>query len=133
MMGSYNVDIVTPIRKIKLDDVSYLRCPGLDGSFGVMKNHREGIFGLSVGEVKITQNGRDEYFATSGGFAEIMNDSVKLLVESMEKSNEIDADRASQSLERAQERKIEQDSELNEIRIEASLARALNRLRISKR
>ena len=132
-MGSYNVDIVTPIREIKLDDVSYLRCPGLDGSFGVMKNHREGIFALSVGEVKITQNGRDEYFATSGGFAEIMNDSVKLLVESMEKSNEIDADRASQSLERAQERKIEQDSELNEIRIEASLARALNRLRISKR
>ena len=133
MMGSYNVDIVTPIREIKLDDVSYLRCPGLDGSFGVMKNHREGIFALSVGEVKITQNGRDEYFATSGGFAEIMNDSVKLLVESMEKSNEIDADRASQSLERAQERKIEQDSELNDARIEASLVRALNRLQISKR
>jgi len=132
-MGSYNVDIVTPIREIKLDNVSYLRCPGLDGSFGVMKNHREGIFALSVGEVKVTQNGRDEYFATSGGFAEIINDSVKLLVESLEKSNEIDADRASKSLERAQERKIEQDSELNETRIEASLARALNRLRISKR
>ena len=132
-MGSYNVDIVTPIREIKLDNVSYLRCPGLDGSFGVMKNHREGIFALSVGEVKVTQNGKDEYFATSGGFAEIINDSVKLLVESLEKSNEIDADRASKSLERAQERKIKQDSELNEIRIEASLARALNRLRISKR
>jgi len=132
-MGSYNVDIVTPIREIKLEDISYLRCPGLDGSFGVMKNHREGIFALSVGEVKVTQNGSDEYFATSGGFAEIINDSVKLLVESLEKSNEIDADRASKSLERAQERKIEQDSELNETRIEASLARALNRLRISKR
>jgi len=132
-MGSYNVDIVTPIREIKLEDISYLRCPGLDGSFGVMKNHREGIFALSVGEVKVTQNGSDEYFATSGGFAEIINDSVKLLVESLEKSNEIDADRASKSLERAQERKIEQDSELNETRIDASLARALNRLRISKR
>jgi len=132
-MGSYNVDIVTPIREIKLEDISYLRCPGLDGSFGVMKNHREGIFALSVGEVKVTQNGSDEYFATSGGFAEIINDSVKLLVESLEKSNEIDADRASKSLERAQERKVEKDSELNETRIEASLARALNRLRISKR
>ena len=59
--------------------------------------------------------------------------NLKLLVESLEKSNEIDADRASKSLERAQERKIEQDSELNETRIDASLARALNRLRISKR
>jgi F-type H+-transporting ATPase subunit epsilon len=132
-MSSYNVEIVTPIRKIKLGEVSYLRCPGLDGSFGVMKNHREGVFALSVGEVKVTQNGKDEYFATSGGFAEIVDDSVKLLVESLEKSNEIDADRANKSLERAQERKIEQDSELNDTRIEASLVRAINRLRISKR
>tara|TARA_B100000959_G_C14931101_1_gene603682 strand:- start:1264 stop:1638 length:375 start_codon:yes stop_codon:yes gene_type:complete len=124
---------VTPIREIKLGDVSYLRCPGLDGSFGVMRNHREGIFALSVGEVKVTQNGKDEYFATSGGFAEILNDSVKLLVESLERSNEIDADRANKSFERAQERRIKQDSELNETRIEASLVRALNRLRISKR
>jgi F-type H+-transporting ATPase subunit epsilon len=132
-MNSYNVKIVTPIREIKLGDVSYLRCPGLDGSFGVMRNHREGIFALSVGEVKVTQNGKDEYFATSGGFAEILNDSVKLLVESLERSNEIDADRANKSFERAQERRIKQDSELNETRIEASLVRALNRLRISKR
>jgi len=132
-MSCYNVEIVTPIREIKLGDVSYLRCPGLDGSFGVMRNHREGIFALSVGEVKVTQNGKDEYFATSGGFAEILNDSVKLLVESLERSNEIDADRANKSFERAQERRIKQDSELNETRIEASLVRALNRLRISKR
>ena len=132
-MNSYNVDIVTPIREVKFRDVSYLRCPGLDGSFGVMKKHREGVFALSVGEIKITQNGKDEYFATGGGFAEILDDSVKLLVESLEQSNEIDSDRANQSLERAKKRKIERDLKLNEARIEASLARAINRLRISKR
>jgi F-type H+-transporting ATPase subunit epsilon len=132
-MNSYNVEIVTPIREIKLDDVAYLRCPGLDGSFGVMSNHREGVIALSVGEIKVTQNGQDEYFATGGGFAEIVDDSVKLLVESLEKSNEIDSERASQSLERAKTRKIKKDSELNEARIDASLARALNRLQISKR
>jgi F-type H+-transporting ATPase subunit epsilon len=132
-MNSYNVEIVTPIREIKLDEVAYLRCPGLDGSFGVMSNHREGVIALSVGEIKVTQNGQDEYFATGGGFAEIVDDSVKLLVESLEKSNEIDSERASQSLERAKTRKIKKDSELNEARIDASLARALNRLQISKR
>tara|TARA_B100000676_G_C17618857_1_gene600624 strand:+ start:92 stop:490 length:399 start_codon:yes stop_codon:yes gene_type:complete len=132
-MNSYNVDIVTPIREVKFRDVSYLRCPGFDGSFGVMKKHREGVFALSVGEIKITQNGKDEYFATGGGFAEILDDSVKLLVESLEQSNEIDSDRANQSLERAKKRKIERDLKLNEARIEASLARAINRLRISKR
>ena len=132
-MTSYNVEIVTPIREIKLDDVIYLRCPGLNGSFGVMKNHREGIFALSVGEIKVTQNGKNEYFATGGGFAEIIDDSVKILVESLEKSNEIDLDRANKSFERAKKRKTKQDSDLNEARVEASLARALNRLKISKR
>ena len=132
-MNSYNVEIVTPIRKEKFESVGYLRCPGLDGSFGVMKKHRGGVFALSVGEIKITQNGKDEYFATGGGFAEILDNSVKLLVESLEKSNEIDSERANKSLERAKKRKIKRDLELNESRIEASLVRAINRLRISKR
>ena len=98
-----------------------------------MNNHREGIFALSVGEIKVSLNGKSEYYATGGGFAEIFNDSVKLLVESLEKSNEIDSDRANDSLKRAQQRKTEQNSEINDARVEASLVRALNRLRVSKR
>ena len=132
-MNTYNVEIVTPIRELKIDNVVYLRCPGLDGSFGVMKNHREGIFALSVGEIKVTQNGKDEYFSTGGGFAEVIDDSIKLLVESLERSSEIDLDRANRSLERAEKRKAEKESGLNVARLEASLARALNRLKISKR
>ena len=132
-MTVYGVEIVTPIRELKLDDVSYLRCPGLDGAFGIMSNHREGIFALTVGEIKVSQNGKSEYYATGGGFAEIYNDSVKLLVESLEKSNEIDSDRANASLDRAQRRKTDQNSEINDVRVEASLIRALNRLRVSKR
>ena len=132
-MISYDVEIVTPIQDLNLNEVSYLRCPGLDGSFGVMSKHRDGIFALSIGEIKITQNGKDNYYATGGGFAEIVNNSVKILVESLERSNEIDEGRASESLKRAQKRKIDQDSDMNVARIEASLVRALNRLRVSKR
>ena len=132
-MSSYTIEIVTPIKDARLDNVSYMRCPGLDGSFGVMNKHREGVFALSIGELKINKNGKDEYFAIGGGFAEILNDSVKLLVESLEKSNEIDLDRANMSIERAKKRKIERDSELNEARINASIVRAINRLKISKR
>ena len=132
-MGSFNLDIVTPIRELKVGIVSYARCPGIDGQFGIMNNHREGIFALSVGELKITQNGKDEYFATGGGFAEIIDNSVKLLVESIESSIEINMDRAQESFERAKKRKIKDDPEINLVRAEASLMRALNRLRVSKR
>ena len=132
-MISYDVEIVTPIKDLNFKEVSYLRCPGLDGSFGVMSKHRDGIFALSIGEIKITQNGKDDYYSTGGGFAEIVNNSVKILAESLERSNEIDESRASESLKRAQKRKIDQDSDMNVARIEASLVRALNRLRVSKR
>ena len=132
-MTAYNVEIVTPIRELNLQDVSYLRCPGLDGSFGIMNDHREGIFALSVGEIKVSQGGKNEYYATGGGFAEIFNDSVKLLVESLEKSNEIDVKRATEALERAKARRKNMDDNVDTIRLESSLTRALNRLKVSKK
>ena len=132
-MRSFNLEIVTPIRELDEEQVNYVRCPGLDGSFGLMANHREGIIALTVGEIKVTREGESEFLATGGGFAEIMKDNVKLLVESVEKSSEIDADRAEKSLERATTRKTKKATALDEARIEASLARAINRLRVSKR
>ena len=75
-MISYDGEIVTPIKELNFKEVSYLRCPGLDGSFGVMSKHRDGIFALSIGEIKITQIAKDNYYSTGGGFAEIVNNSV---------------------------------------------------------
>ena len=79
------------------------------------------------------QNGKDEYYATGGGFVEILEDGVKLLVESVEKSSDINTERAELSLDRAQKRKTSKDLEIDETRVEASLVRALNRLKVSKR
>ena len=132
-MNTIQLEIVTPTRILDEGQVSYVRCPGVDGSFGVMANHIEGIIVLDVGEVKVRKDSQDEYLSISGGYAEIMDDRLELLVESVEKSSEIDSERAEMSMKRARTRKSEQDPELNEARIEASLARALNRLRVSKR
>ena len=132
-MNTIQLEIVTPIRVLDEGQVSYVRCPGIDGSFGVMANHIEGIIALDVGEVKVRKDSQDEYLAISGGYAEIMEDRLELLVESVEKSSEINAERAKMSMERARTRKSEQDPELNEARIKASLSGALNRLRVSKR
>ena len=132
-MNTIQLEIVTPTYVLDEGQVSYVRCPGIDGSFGVMANHIEGIIALDVGEVKVRKDSQDEYLAISGGYAEIMEDRLELLVESVEKSSEINAERAKMSMERARTRKSEQDPELNEARIKASLSRALNRLRVSKR
>ena len=133
-MKTFSIEIVTPIKVISEENVRYIRCPGLDGSFGILKNHREGIIALGIGEVKIENDNSIEWYATSGGFAEITSDKIELLLESIEKSNDIDVKRATKSIERARERKVEpQNNKIDSLRLEASLARAINRLNVSKK
>jgi F-type H+-transporting ATPase subunit epsilon len=130
-MSSFHLEIVTPTKISDEGQVEYVRCPGLDGSFGVLSNHRESIFALDVGEIKVTQNGKDHYLATSGGFAEVTKEKVELLLETYERSDEIDTVRAEEALKRAQEKQEAKD--IDSARNDVSLLRALNRLKVSKR
>ena len=132
-MGKFSVEIVTPIKVLNQENVSYIRCPGLDGSFGIMKQHREGVIALDIGEIKIKTDGNTEWYATSGGFVEIGSTKIELLLESIEKSNEIDVKRATGALERASDRKNKPEEKVDNTRLEASLLRAMNRLRVSKK
>ena len=130
-MGIFQLEIVTPIKIFDEGQVEYVRCPGLDGSFGVLANHREAIIALGVGEIKVTKNGKDHFLATSGGFAEITKEKVELLLESYEQAEEIDTSRAEDALKRAEERKLSE--EIDSTRNNASLQRAVNRIKVSKR
>ena len=132
-MGVFVVEIVTPVKVLNEYTVKYLRCPGIDGSFGVMKKHRNGIIALDVGELKVETKNGIEWYATSGGFVEITDDKVELLLESIEKSNEIDVKRASEALKRAKKRKANIKKDTDSVRLEASLSRAINRLNVSKK
>ena len=130
-MSSFQLEIVTPTKLLDEGQVEHVRCPGLDGSFGVMASHREAIIALGVGEIKVTQNGKDHFLATSGGFAEITREKVELLLETYERTEEIDTSRAENALQRAEER-IKAKG-MDTISNKAALERAANRLRVSKR
>ena len=133
-MSTFNLDIVTPTRNLEEMVVSYVRCPGLDGSFGIMANHQEGIFSLDIGEIMIKTKSETKYLSTSGGFAEIVNDGVSILVETVESALDIDIPRAEAALQRARDRKSSSDNEnLDQARLESALSRALNRLQVAKK
>ncbi|MFL3044731.1 MAG: ATP synthase F1 subunit epsilon [Candidatus Neomarinimicrobiota bacterium] len=133
-MSTFNLDIVTPTRNLEEMVVSYVRCPGLDGSFGIMANHQEGIFSLDIGEIMVKTESETKYLSTSGGFAEIVNDGVSILVETVESASDIDISRAEAALQRARDRKSSSDKEnLDQMRLDSALSRALNRLRVSKK
>ena len=131
-MALFSVEIVTPTRVITEENVSYLRCPGVDGSFGVMADHTAAIIALSVGEVKITNNNKDKFIATSGGFVDISSKRILLLLETAELAFEIDTERAKAALQRAKDR-LEKKGHIDVFRAEAALLRAINRLKVSER
>ncbi len=133
-MNHFTLDIVTPTQNLDVIEVDYVRCPGIDGSFGIMANHQDGVFSLDIGEIMIQSKSDTKYYSTSGGFAEINENEVCLLVETIELSSEIDISRAESALQRANERKNKKnEDDLDEVRMESSLSRALNRLRVAKR
>ena len=133
-MSTFNLDVVTPTRDLEEMVVSYVCCPGLDGSFGIMANHQDGIFSLDIGEIMIKTKSETKYLSTSGGFAEIVNDGVTILVETVESASDIDIPRAEAALQRARDRKSSSDNEnLDQVRLESALSRALNRLQVAKK
>ena len=133
-MNHFNLDIVTPTQNLDVIEVDYVRCPGIDGSFGIMANHQDGVFSLDIGEIMIQSETETKFYSTSGGFAEINEKEVCLLVETIELSSDIDISRAESALKRANERKSKiNNEEVDEVRLESSLTRALNRLRVAKR
>ena len=131
-MATFSLEIVTPMRVITEENVYYLRCPGVDGSFGVMTDHAAAIIALSVGEVKITIGNQEKFIATSGGFVDISPEKVLLLLETAERSFEIDVERAKTAMKRAKDR-IDEKGKIDVFRAEAALMRALNRLKIARR
>ena len=51
-MSYFDLKIVTPTKSIDFESINYVRCPGLEGLFGIMSNHQKGIFALDIGEIK---------------------------------------------------------------------------------
>ena len=98
---TFQLDIITPNGSYAIGKVDYLRAPSLDGLFGVLANHIPSIIAVGVGEIKIIIDGKDHFYATSGGYADIRKESVSLVLETAEDANDIDIKRSEEAIKRA--------------------------------
>ena len=134
MAGTLTLRVITPDR-IALDrSVASARIPGLDGSIGILPRHAPMIASLVAGllHYRAEAGGREEILFVSGGFAEVRDDTLRLVTEAGEKPAEIDEERAREAEKRARERLSVRRSEgepIDLLRAEAALRRSLMRLR----
>ena len=108
--------------------------PAPDGEKGILPNHENMVIAIAVGTAKLQLVGEDEWrdLAVGTGFAEIVNNRVTLLVDTAEKPEDIDVRRAQEQQERAEEQMRQKQSIQEYYHTQASLARAMNRLRVAQ-
>ena len=131
MENTFQLEIITPTQIFTEGQVSYVRAESPDGQFGIMAKHTPATIALGIGEIKVVKDGKETFYATNGGFADIQKESVLLLVETAEKISDIDKDRAESARQRAQERL--QNKEMDRARTQTAIAKAKNRLKVFNR
>ncbi len=107
--------------------------PCINGEIALMAHHEDIVIAVDPGIMRYeTEDGTWHEAAVATGSVQFANNRCTVLVDTCEKPENIDRKRAQAALERAQEQ-MRQCKSMGEYRMtQASLARALTRLRITK-
>lgn len=116
---------------IKIDEeCDSITIPGVDGDFAVLEGHTPFITKIRPGVLIIDNHKKETEYAIHDGFVTVEDDSVTIVSERLESSDEIDKNRAEEAMKRAKERLTQtNNSEIDFRRAEFALKRALTRIR----
>lgn len=108
--------------------------PAVDGLMGIMAHHEDAVIAVSMGEMRI-QTAEDEWITaiTGAGHVQVANNKVIMIVDTVERPEEIDERRALEAKERALEELRQKQSVYEYYMSKANLARAMERLKVKKR
>ena len=131
MAEMFQLTVLTPERMVLDRQIESLVAPGADGYLGVLAHHAPLITTLAPGKLTIHDSAGESLYAISGGFLEVSDNRATILADAVESPREIDVERARRARERAEERLRDAAGKWDAARAQASLARALNRIRIA--
>ena len=100
-MPSFNVSVVTQVKKILEQEAGYLRLRTSEGDIGILPNHAPFVAELSMGKMEIespNKDRRDIYFL-SGGFLEISNNQATVIADEILPIEEINIETEENLLE----------------------------------
>ena len=134
MADELMLEIVTPEKMAFSGNVEEVTIPGTEGEFGVLRGHEAFLSSVDIGQLSFTRNNKKTYYAVNTGYAEVTGNKVTILIETAERSDYIDKNRARRARENAEARleKIAKDSDEFE-KARAALMRAIVRLNVAEK
>jgi F-type H+-transporting ATPase subunit epsilon len=131
MVDTFQLEIVTPEKKVVETAAEEVQIPGKNGYLGILPGHAPLITELAVGEVTFRENATEQHLAVAWGFAEVLPNKVTILAETAERPSEIDVKRAREAKERAEQRLSSGDASVDVERALDALHRAEARLDVA--
>jgi F-type H+-transporting ATPase subunit epsilon len=92
--GRLTVRIITPERIAFEGPVDSVVATAFDGQFGILPRHAPLMVVLGIGEFRIRDGDRYEWFAIGEGFLHVLDDVVTVLTSFAESAREIDVEAA---------------------------------------
>mgnify|MGYP001818841275 FL=1 len=134
--ATYQLNIVTPEKSVFDGEVSSSTLPGESGYLGVWAHHAPMVAALIPGVLTVHEGASESptrEWAIGGGFAQVAENKMILIVDSAEDSGEIDVARSEAALARAKEhlREALTDKSIDAERAQAAKERAEARLKVA--
>ena len=125
--NTFKIAIITPERTFYEGEATMVEFNTVEGEIGVLPQHIPLTTVIAPGICTITEGEEKKTAAIHSGLAEILPDKVTLLAEIAEWPHEIDLDRARSAEDRARERLAAKEADLDVLRAEIALKKALVR------
>lgn len=122
------VRVIAPDKTVWDSSAEEIILPSTTGQIGILSGHAPLLTALDTGVMRVRPDKNWVAIALMGGFAEVENDVVTILVNGAERSDSIDLEKARTAYNQAQERFNQvQNSENRQEKIQAT--KALKRAR----
>jgi F-type H+-transporting ATPase subunit epsilon len=101
------------------------------GQVGILTNHTPFVSILTIGPMHFIVEGKKHYYAVSKGVITVKKHETVMLVDAIEKAEEIDIARAKEAIARAEQRLAKPSQNTDVLRARIALERAKNRIRVA--
>lgn len=130
-MDTFQVHILAADKTFYEGPCVSLTIPTSDGEQGILAHHSSMIAAVQPGTLRYQAPGEETRLAAvSPGMVKVEDDDVLVLVDSAERPEEIDEARARREADQAREALLQKKSRQEYQLAQATLARAMNRLRV---
>lgn len=97
-----SLEIVTPEARVYSDTIESVVIPTVEGEVGILPGHIPLLTEIAHGELRVMRNGKLEFLAVGGGFAQVEGDRVRVLAEHAITESGIDEKAVEAALARAE-------------------------------